>query len=294
MIEFKKPDITDLDWVKKAMAESEEISCEYCFGNLYIWSQVYNTMITEYDGMFLAKSESPKGVSFLYPCGKGNKKAAIEELIEISRLEGKKLSMYSLSEKSVKELNELFPDRFEIIPTRSFFDYIYTSEDLCELKGRKYHAKRNHISYFKNNFNWSYERITPDNIKDCIEMNKKWEALNDDSVGLDNELDAINRAFDKYFELGFTGGLIRRDGEVVAYTFGEPITNEVFCTHVEKAFSDVRGAYPIINQQFCENELMSYKYVNREDDTGDDGLRQAKLSYNPTILLEKFDAVLKE
>ena len=80
----------------------------------------------------------------------------------------------------------------------------------------------------------------------------------------------------------------------MAYTFGEPITNEVFCTHVEKAFSDVRGAYPIINQQFCENELMSYKYVNREDDTGDDGLRQAKLSYNPTILLEKFDAVLKE
>lgn len=294
MIEFKKPDITDLDWVKKAMAESEELSCEYCFGNLYIWSQVYNTTITEYDGMFLAKSESPKGVSFLYPCGKGDKKAAIEELIEISRLEGKKLSMYSLSEKSVKELNELFPDRFEIIPTRSLFDYIYTSEDLCELKGRKYHAKRNHISYFKNNFNWNYERITTDNIKDCIEMNKKWEALNDDNVGLDNELDAINRAFDKYFELGFTGGLIRRDGEVVAYTFGEPITNEVFCTHVEKAFSDVRGAYPIINQQFCENELMSYKYVNREDDTGDDGLRQAKLSYNPTILLEKFDAVLKE
>ena len=294
MIEFKKPDITDLDWVKKAMAESEELSCEYCFGNLYIWSQVYNTTITEYDGMFLAKSESPKGVSFLYPCGKGDKKAAIEELIEISRLEGKKLSMYSLSEKSVKELNELFPDRFEIIPTSSAFDEIYTSEDLCELKGRKYHAKRNHISYFKNNFNWNYERITPDNIKDCIEMNKKWEVLNDDNVGLDNELDAINRAFDKYFELGFTGGLIRRDGEVVAYTFGEPITNEVFCTHVEKAFSDVRGAYPIINQQFCENELMSYKYVNREDDTGDDGLRQAKLSYNPTILLEKFDAVLKE
>ena len=125
-------------------------------------------------------------------------------------------------------------------------------------------------------------------------MNKKWEAINDDSVGLDNELNAINRAFDKYFELGFTGGLIRRDGEVVAYTFGEPITDEVFCTHVEKAFSDVRGAYPIINQQFCENELMSYKYVNREDDTGDDGLRQAKLSYNPTILLKKFDAVLKE
>ena len=255
---------------------------------------MYNTTITEYDGMFLAKSESPKGVSFLYPCGKGDKKAAIEELIEISRFEGKELSMYSLSEKSVKELNELFPDRFEIIPTRNFFDYIYTSEDLCELKGRKYHAKRNHISYFKNNFNWNYERITPDNIKDCIEMNKKWEAINDDSVGLDDELNAINRAFDKYFELGFTGGLIRRDGEVVAYTFGEPITDEVFCTHVEKAFSDVRGAYPIINQQFCENELMSYKYVNREDDTGDDGLRQAKLSYNPTILLKKFDAVLKE
>ena len=89
-----------------------------------------------------------------------------------------------------------------------------------------------------------------------------------------------------------TGGILRVNGEVVAFTIGEPICEDTFVVHIEKAFSDIQGAYPMINQQFVEHECMDYKYINREDDTGAEGLRKAKLSYRPAFLVEK--GIVKE
>lgn len=87
--------------------------------------------------------------------------------------------------------------------------------------------------------------------------------------------------------LGLTAGLIRADGRVVAFSVGEKIYDDTFCVHIEKAFSDVPGAYAIINQQFLIHEAGNCKYVNREDDVGDPGLRKAKLSYHPAFMIEK-------
>ncbi len=294
MIEFKKPQLSDMEWIKEAMHDSDAMACEYCFGNLYMWTEIYENTVANYNGVFIARDGTDRPM-YLYPCGKGDKKAAIEELIKYSANDGWPLELYCLTPKSVRELDSMFPDKFDYIEMREYFDYLYFSEDLGNLAGRKYHAKRNHISYFKKTFNWQYEKITKDNICDCYRMNEEWEKENKeyDDGSLTDELDAITRAFKNFDELGFVGGLIRVDGRVVAYTFGEPINDKVFCTHVEKAFADIRGAYPMINQQFCLNELMGYKYINREDDTGDEGLRQAKQSYYPAILLPKFRAVYK-
>lgn len=295
MLEFRTPEITDMAWVKKAMTEHYNMACEYCFGNLYVWSKIYKNQIASFDGLFLAYDGLDEP-SYIYPCGKGNKKEAVKELIKHSEFEGNApFSMYCLTKADVEELETLFPEKFEFISDRAHFDYIYNAEDLINLSGRKYHGKRNHISYFKNNYNWKYERLTRENLPECYEMNRKWEKLHSDSAdgSLDEELDAIRRGFIKFDELGFVGGLLRIDGEVVAYTFGEEINPDVFCVHFEKAYPDIRGAYPMINQQFCENELKGYKYINREDDVGDEGLRKAKLSYNPVILLEKYIAVYK-
>lgn len=289
MLEFKKPTLNDMDWVKKAMESSGEMACEYCFGNLYIWTDVYENTIAECGGMFFARDGGERPV-YLYPCGQGDMKKAIGELLECEKADNKPLEMYCLTPEKVRELDALFPGEFEFEADRDYFDYIYLSEELGSLAGRKLHSKRNHISYFKNNFDWSYERINKDNLGECYYMNMLWEKQRnpDSDEELNAELAAINKAFEHFERLGFTGGLLRKDGEVVAYTFGEAINEKVFCTHVEKAFADVRGAYPMINQQFCLNELMGYKYINREDDTGDEGLRQAKESYCPAILLPKF------
>ena len=88
-------------------------------------------------------------------------------------------------------------------------------------------------------------------------------------------------------ELDLKGGILRIDGKIVAFTIGEPICPDTFVVHIEKAYADVPGAYTMINQQFVEHECMDYKYVNREDDAGSEGLRKAKLSYKPVFMVEK-------
>lgn len=77
------------------------------------------------------------------------------------------------------------------------------------------------------------------------------------------------------------------DGKIVAFSIGEPICSDTFVVHIEKAFADVPGAYTMINQQFVEHECKDYKYVNREEDTGEEGLRKAKRSYRPVFMVEK-------
>ena len=88
-------------------------------------------------------------------------------------------------------------------------------------------------------------------------------------------------------ELELVGGILKIDGEVAAFTLGEPVCSDTFVVHIEKAYAEVQGAYPMINQQFVEHECMDYQYVNREEDTGAEGLRKAKLSYRPAFMVEK-------
>jgi hypothetical protein len=115
--------------------------------------------------------------------------------------------------------------------------------------------------------------------------------LEKDQDGIEVEGEVLKFCFDNYSKLDFIGGLIRIDGEVVAFTFGEKLNENTFDTHFEKAYSTVRGAYPMINREFAKNTINCFEYVNREDDVGSEGLRKAKLSYHPEILLEKFTAV---
>ncbi len=191
-------------------------------------------------------------------------------------------------------LEELFPNTFAFSYNRDYSDYIYLVEDLMYLKGKKFHGKRNHINQFLKNNEFTYEPMTPENIPECREMNEKWKEQNDsgDSRSLETELRAVDMAF-RYFEkFGFVGGLIRIRGEVAAFTIGERLNSDTFVSHIEKAYHDIQGLYPMINQQFALNCMEGYKYVNREEDMGVEGLRKAKLSYNPVIILEKNEAVL--
>ena len=295
MLEFRNPELSDRAWVTGVMERSGDMACEYCFGNLYIWAPVYENTICEYDGMFLAR-DGVGDPMYLYPCGDGDKKAAVNELIRYAENhDGARLTMYSLTPSNVRELEDMMPGKFEFTEMREFADYIYNTTDLIDLAGRKYHGKRNHIAYFKNNHDWHFEPINDGNMQLCLDMNRKWEALNreKDPDEIDSELEAIKRAFSNFDELGFKGGVLYADGEVVAYTLGEELNSSAFCTHIEKAYASVRGAYPTVNREFAANMLANYKFINREDDTGSEGLRKAKLSYYPEILLQKYRAFYK-
>ena len=186
-------------------------------------------------------------------------------------------------------------DAVEFKEARNSFDYLYWTNDLILLPGRKYHSKRNHISAFEKENRWFVEEINGNNIDECVKMSVVWAEMNSDKnpVELAKEQTALAVAFRHYGELGFRGALLRNESGVVAFTFGEEINSRIFNTHFEKAFAEVRGAYPMINREFAKMQ-QSYKYINREEDAGDEGLRRAKLSYHPVILLEKNTAVFRQ
>lgn len=294
MLDFKAPRIEDKQWVSLLMDSTQRENCEYCFGNIFIWSPIYSTYIARFEDYFLAAGMENDG-AYCFPMGHGDLRKAIEAVRADAHDRGRQLRFFGVTDADKLALETVCPGEFTFEEDRDFFDYIYRREDLATLSGKKYHAKRNHIAAFERNAPYTYEEIDESNIADCIAMDAVWKAENLDKnpVELEHEQQALMRAFDHYQALDFRGALLRVDGEVAAFTLGEAMGSRIFCTHFEKAFARIRGAYPMINREFAARSLSGFSMINREEDTGDEGLRKAKLSYHPVKLLVKYDAVSK-
>jgi hypothetical protein len=89
------------------------------------------------------------------------------------------------------------------------------------------------------------------------------------------------------------GGVLMVDDLIVAYTIAEKLDEDTVVVHYEKGCPDYKGVYQAINQMFLENLDGNFKWVNREQDLGEEGLRQAKLSYNPVGFLKKYRVSFK-
>jgi hypothetical protein len=293
MINFRQIELSDREWIDPIFQKAGLMGCEYTFVNNYIWSTQYKLEIAYVEGFYCTRS-GLEIMEYGFPIGEGDLKKVMEMLVQDAKDRGEAFIMHALMSEHVTLLDLVMPGQFEYTTTKDDSDYIYSTEKLIDLSGKKLHGKRNHIARFKDN-NWSYETISDENINDCIEMNKKWCEKNEclQSESLQQEACAVRRSLSKFKELQLVGGLLRIDGEVVAFTFGEPLNSNTFVVHVEKAYSEIQGAYPMINQQFVIHECQEYEFVNREEDMGDEGLRKAKMSYYPEIVLDKYRAIYK-
>ncbi|MCD7836765.1 MAG: GNAT family N-acetyltransferase [Lachnospiraceae bacterium] len=291
-IKFTEISANDRVWMTQMLMDEQPEACEYTFVNNFVWRKQYRVEAAQYAGCGIIRYCKAGVYRYSFPFGKGDKKAVIAAVKEMCRESGSILSMYPITEKYRSKLIEWFPGEFFIKSDRADFDYIYLSEKLAELKGRKFHGKRNHIARFKDAEDWSYEPITPENLEECRRMHREWISFRENKWdrGVAEETEAIHEAFDYYFEFQLVGGLIRRSGNIVAFCIGEPLNDDIMVVHFEKAYPNMQGAYPMINQQFVINECRQFKYINREEDTGDIGLRKAKLSYYPDVLLKKYTA----
>ena len=288
-MEFRKITLSDKDLVKEMLQKSEFKACEHGFANNYIWSSVYDIQIARINDRIILGSN--KDNSYLYPVGSGDVKPAIDGLLDYCKNNGLEFKMHSVVKEGVDLLKTLYPEKFNYIEDRDGFDYIYENQKLALLSGKKLSAKRNHINYFKQTYtNWEYHEITPQNIDAVWNMSSEWCIANDcfENGELRKETCAVYSAFEHFFDLDMFGGYITDGERIVGFTIASALTNNTVDVHIEKAFSDVRGAYPMINQQFVLNSCKDYKYINREEDTGSEGLRKAKMSYRPDILLEKY------
>lgn len=298
MIEFKRIELSDKIWIDPLLRASGFRGSEYTFTNNYNYRKIYNIEVAQMDGFYLLRAgKTPSENSYFYPSGSGDVKPVIEALAADAAARGSVFHMTGVPKEGVAVLDTLFPGRFVSEETRDNFDYLYESESLITLAGKKLHSKRNFINRFEAEHAgaWSYEPITAENLDECWAMNVAWcaEAGCGEDPSLMEEACAVRNCFNNFAAEGLVGGALRVDGKLVAYTMGCPLSADTFITHIEKAFSSVTGAYPMINRSFAAHACADYQYINREDDVGDEGLRKAKLSYRPAILLEKYDVIQK-
>ncbi|MFV0497972.1 MAG: DUF2156 domain-containing protein [Candidatus Fimivivens sp.] len=296
MLEFKEITMADQDWTTQLMRAGGLRGSEYTFANLFNWSATYTVRIARFEDFMIARSGTER-VHYLYPAGQGDFAGALNAMQADAASLDMPFAMYGIPEQGVDKIEQLYPGRFKFTPVRDNFDYLYSRESLATLAGKKLHGKRNHINRFVEAYpDWRYEPLTEKNIADAKAMNAEWCKQNgcfDKHSSLHREACAVRSAFRHFFEQALVGGVLYAGGKAVAFTFGSPVTDDTFVVHVEKAFSDIQGAYPMINQQFVKNALAPYEFVNREDDLGEEGLRRAKESYRPVMMYERYAAAEK-
>lgn len=295
-VQFKRTELEDREMMHPYFQNFPSRSCERTFANSLLWSRHYPVTFALIENTLVFRSKDDENVAFTYPMGKPEDvRKALDFLKTYTQERELPFVLYHITQEQFEQLEAWYPGRFEIEFNRDIADYIYESEKLATLSGKKLHGKRNHINKFKSNHeNWSYETLSEENLEECFQMALKWRNENDCDEDHDKnaEMCVTLNALRLFRELELTGGVLKIDGQVVAFTLGEPISEDTFVVHIEKAFADIQGAYPMINQQFVEHECMQYKYINREEDTGSEGLRKAKLSYRPAFLVEK--GIVKE
>ena len=289
-MKFRSVGLNDREKLTEILWSEPDRGCEYTFGNIYIWSKVYGTEIAWLNDTAVVRFPQWNNRALL-PVGKD-----VESAVAGTLDAGVKAFM-ALRKEDCDALEKMFPEKFTFSPMKDAGEYVYNSDDLINLKGKKYHGKRNHISKYMSLYpGYTFGAIDETNIAEVRKMHSNWCKENgcagDD--GLEQESCAVRIAFEHFFELGFDGGYITDGERIVAFAMGEKITDSTYCVHIEKAYRDVEGAYTVINRDFAEHFCKDYQFINREDDAGEEGLRTAKLSYHPAYVTEKFIATVKE
>lgn len=297
MIAFKKVELHDKKWMQPLLAAADMRGCHLNFTNIFAWSAIYCYRVAQVNNYLIVKGYlEDDSFYYFYPAGWGDIQAVIEVMAQDAAQCGHEFQLLGVSPENRDVLNSLYPGTFTYEERRDSFDYVYALNKLVTLTGNKLHSKRNHINRFKQNNNWSFELISPENLAECWEMNVKWcidNNCNEDEQLL-KEKCAVRRCFDNYTALSLEGGLLRSNGRVIAFTMGERLNSDSYVIHIEKAFSEIQGAYQMINREFAAYIQKNYPqltYVNREEDMGFEGLRKAKLSYRPARMEEKYAAI---
>ncbi|MGC8684732.1 MAG: DUF2156 domain-containing protein [bacterium] len=287
------PVFTDIDikmkpYFDELLRLTQPMASEYTFTNIFIWRHLYKFKVSLIGHNLCIKGVDRDGEENLMLIASDPDAyiEAVRNILDVYKQTHKILNLFRVEERYVDLLKQFFPSvLYELDPDNA--DYIYLTSDLIELKGRKYDGKRNHIKRFKQKYMYEYMSLTPELIDECMELTEKWyNSKNDPS--LQSDVIATKEALKYFTELNVKGGAILIDGHVRAFSIAEPLNSNTAVIHIEKYDPAYDGISQTINQQLCEHECSSYKYINREQDLGNQGLRKAKLSYHPVVILNKY------
>lgn len=269
--------------------------------NMFSWDIIGDYMCIT--GISHLELEDGIILPFMFPpltrTGKYEKESLRETIYkskEIFEKAGQPFSLRLVPSHMTDIIKEACPE-IEFKDDRPNYDYIYSVQNLIDLKGRAYHGKKNHLNYFKKNYEYEYVELTSDMADDAMkfisDFNARKEIPANEMETLKMEEEAMKDVLNNLEKAGYTGGAILIDGNIEALAIGGQLGSQTVTEHVEKANVKYRGLYPAINNEFCKHIAPKAKYINREEDMGIPNLRKAKLSYHPVELLEKYIGVLK-
>ncbi len=270
--------------------------CDRTVGVNYMWRAPFNGSyaIVE-ETLILQVHYGTKGIHFTYPIGQ-NPDAALTALEDYCRDNELPLQFASVSDEEIAALKARYGD-VSVFANRDFFDYLYHYTDLATFAGRRYSAQRNHINKFaKQHPNWAYRPLTREDVPAVQTFLREYiarkEAVEPLSRSEQTELRGCADLLEVMHDFGMRGGLITVDDVIVAFSIGE-ILGDTLYVHCEKGDVRYPGVYQLMVREFAAHNAATHLlYINREDDSGDAGLRQSKLAYRPCALLEKSIVVI--
>ena len=275
--EYKCMAISDKSAYENLISNFEShLSC-YTFANFIMWQEPNQWRFFEYNDHLVCFSVKDNNIAFFEPIGSEPWKA----MTDLSK-DFPTAKFQRISENTALKLEEQIKLKIDLDNS----EYLYNSSDLRLLEGRKYDGKRNHIKKIKET-GYDYERINPENIAECQDFMNKWIAGKVSQEDFAKEVEAVKKAFRHFNELNLCGGIVRINGKIAAFTFGE-IYKDALVVHVEKGDSTYNGVYQVINYEFCNDFGKDLPFINRQQDLGIKGIRKAKESYHPIKLIKTF------
>lgn len=297
-MDFKPVDLEYDHLLQPFYLMTREGICEYNTNIMYLWYNVYKThFCIENNILFLKQDYKGREYALMPLCKPEDYKKAFDQIMNHIKSLGYPLEMYCVEPEFAKFAKTHYGDQFNVYLDRDSFDYIYEGDALRQLKGKRYHKKRNHINAFKKDYDkrYVYKSLSIEDKDSCCELLKNWRTQKTDSPydQIQGEILGIKRVFEHLEETTVKVGGIYIDGQLEAFSMGSYLNNkkDMAVIHVEKANPDIRGLYPMINQEFLQGEFPEVPFVNREEDLGIEGIRQAKLTYRPIRFAEKYNII---
>ena len=296
---FKPITLDSLHEIAPYLARQSYRTCDFSIGGIYMWVGYFGY---EYaicrDTLFIKGGEEDhlQNTAFAVPVGSLDLKDSLPLLGAYCRQHGLPFILSAVPEPAAQAIAELYGCPITELP--DWGDYLYRATDLATLVGHRFNKKRNRVNKFKSTYpDFQYEAITPQNLPELIAFFDRYmQAYHKDSELFAYEESMVAQVLREYDRLPFEGGVLRVGGEIAAFSVGE-VVGDTLVVHIEKARKEVVGAYEAINLFYSAQMVEAHpevQYINREDDAGDPGLREAKLSYNPETILKKYNIPLDD
>ena len=290
MLNFKKLNLEESHKIISLLKNQDYKTCDYTFCTTYMYRNYFSTEYAIFDDTVIFKVNLADGRQmYTIPVGKKKLKESIAILENICLENGTDLDLCMVPSSAYFYLKKRYGGNLKEYTNRDFYDYLYFSQDIINLKGKRYHGQRNHINRFLSNHpDYEFVLINSDNIMQIRNFYLSYISIYiPDGKFAEVEKNAVFDVLDNFDMLDLFGAFIKADGKIISFSIGE-IQNDTLFVHIEKAYHDVPGAYQITVNQFAKTFGADITYINREDDAGIEGLRKSKLSYHPTSLLEKY------